>query len=1027
MKDAPSDGALGGEDLSISSQQQGGVLLLPPSTTFAATKESSLYSPIGKSRAGVGTTAIDDDFGFSPTNNNASTNHGDDYWAMDSDNVGSAPSLRSITTLNRFRYGSGLGNLGNTCFMNSTLQCLGHTQPLQKYFLSGEFRRELNRVNPLGTGGELALAFADLMTEMWSQETKTVVGKSALEQGSNNVRWSPSTGHVVYPREFKYIVGKHAEQFMGYEQHDSQEFATYLLDALHEDTNRISKKPYIEKPEQEDGESDREAADKAWDLHRKREDSRVSDNFMGQVKSRVQCCEPGCGRVSTTFDPFMYLSVPIPGSSERTLAIHYVPLDPAKRVQSLSITLPKTGTIQELAKRTRDQVLKLGVEKELLAEDMCVVDMWQKEIYSWYNLTDEIDRIRDTDETFVYALRPSSEIAALSKEKAKDGDSELGMCNMKDSQPKRYQLDLATITRLNTGDKWTEEYAKYLCNHLGFLNAFNPSKGTTDDRVKLYQRTTTFLEQCYNEIKDLDVVDNARKVNDDEIPDLMARCDCSPVFENVRSLQDLAILEFCAAKMRAEILRLIRAKKDESPGGIKISIRMKSSGGAPASRSQYFCNPLVLRISSDMTVYGLREVLAKRLFRSLRRPGETRTVNEKMSGESTSESNGTTEPSRFQGASREFGDNSFGSPELLIMRQIPLSYDRKNPGYSVKSYDNSSQLGSLEKDRGFRRVDSRRVPMASPKDHEENHIVAHIVGDQGMVNLEWTDELIERVFDTEEYEAVDDSAARSTEDEENVPVTRARKAKTTTSVLDCIEKYCQMEQLEETEMWYCNRCQKHVRAWKQFDLYRTPPILIVHLKRFHYSATTHRRDKINLFIDFPLEGLDLTEHVMHWTEDEKPIYDCYAVSNHYGGLGGGHYTAHALNDDGVWCYYDDSRVNTDVDKRSIISEAAYVLYYRRRDVPVDENFLLNLQTPEPSGPAIIADVPDSKVASTSSEISGSNAAVVDDDNMDVEDTCSHCTSVGSMVPVDDYEEVEHIYPDTDDPLPNDEGVGPARQ
>ena len=79
---------------------------------------------------------------------------------------------------------------------------------------------------------------------------------------------------------------------------------------------------------------------------------------------------------------------------------------------------------------------------------------------------------------------------------------------------------------------------------------------------------------------------------------------------------------------------------------------------------------------------------------------------------------------------------------------------------------------------------------------------------------------------------VETPAGEETEDEKTKSI----------SVLDCISKYCQVEQLEETEMWYCNRCKDHVRAWKQFHLYRTPPILIIHLKRFHYSALSHRSD-----------------------------------------------------------------------------------------------------------------------------------------------------------------------------------------
>merc|ERR1712032_448458 len=62
----------------------------------------------------------------------------------------------------------------------------------------------------------------------------------------------------------------------------------------------------------------------------------------------------------------------------------------------------------------------------------------------------------------------------------------------------------------------------------------------------------------------------------------------------------------------------------------------------------------------------------------------------------------------------------------------------------------------------------------------------------------------------------------------------------------------------------------------------------------------------------------------------RSIYDCYAVSNHSGGLGGGHYTAYAKNS-GSWCYFNDSSVTENVDEKDMVSSAAYVLYYKRRD------------------------------------------------------------------------------------------------
>jgi len=66
-------------------------------------------------------------------------------------------------------------------------------------------------------------------------------------------------------------------------------------------------------------------------------------------------------------------------------------------------------------------------------------------------------------------------------------------------------------------------------------------------------------------------------------------------------------------------------------------------------------------------------------------------------------------------------------------------------------------------------------------------------------------------------------------------------------------------------------------------------------------------------------------------QDVVPLYDLYAVSNHFGGMGGGHYTAYCRvsEDGGQWYCFDDSHSYT-VDESKVLSESAYVLFYRRR-------------------------------------------------------------------------------------------------
>lgn len=111
------------------------------------------------------------------------------------------------------------------------------------------------------------------------------------------------------------------------------------------------------------------------------------------------------------------------------------------------------------------------------------------------------------------------------------------------------------------------------------------------------------------------------------------------------------------------------------------------------------------------------------------------------------------------------------------------------------------------------------------------------------------------------------------------------------------------------------------------ELYKTPDYLIVHLKRFSHRGGMFGSKKINDTIEFPVEGLSMKRYVLN-PEGKSVIYDLYAVSNHFGSMGGGHYTAFCKSPlYHKWYEFDDSSV---CKANNPVTSAAYVLFYKRR-------------------------------------------------------------------------------------------------
>ncbi|XP_021379459.1 ubiquitin carboxyl-terminal hydrolase 8-like isoform X1 [Mizuhopecten yessoensis] len=189
---------------------------------------------------------------------------------------------------------TGLRNLGNTCYMNSIIQCLDNCAPLVQYFLTDRYLYDINRDGgPDSYGYQVVDEFVVIVKALWSGQYRNIT-----------------------PRDFKYIVGKYQPMFAGCDQQDSQEFLTFVLDGLNEGLNKVKEKPKLP-----DTDNDKlpeiQAAAVAWRRHCLMYQSIIVDLFQGMLRSTLTCLT--CKHKSVTFEVFMYLSLPIPSGSRCSL------------------------------------------------------------------------------------------------------------------------------------------------------------------------------------------------------------------------------------------------------------------------------------------------------------------------------------------------------------------------------------------------------------------------------------------------------------------------------------------------------------------------------------------------------------------------------------------------------------------------------------------------------------------------------------------------------------------------------------
>ncbi|CAI4034240.1 hypothetical protein SMKI_10G0230 [Saccharomyces mikatae IFO 1815] len=749
---------------------------------------------------------------------------------------------------------TGLVNLGNTCYMNSALQCLVHIPQLRDYFLYDGYENEINEENPLGYHGYVARAFSDLIQKIFQNRLSVMQRNGAFP-----------------PSMFKSTVGHFNSMFSGYMQQDSQEFLAFLLDSLHEDLNRIIKKEYIEKPSLSPGDDVddwnvvKKLADDTWEMHLKRNCSVITDLFVGMYKSTLYC--PECKNVSITFDPYNDVTLPLPVDTVWNKTVKILPMNSPPLL--LDVELSKSSTFMDLKKY-------VGKISGLDPNTLFGCEIFSNQVYVNYESAESNAQFLTLQEL----IKPADDVVFYELPVTEKNEIIVPVLNSR--VEKGYRS--ATLFGVPFFITLTEDEM----NNPGAI------------RMKLQRR---FVHLSGGFIPFAEPVGNWVDFAE-SFPLLVEK------YPGIELQQYKDILQYAFNSV---------TDKDKSFFSIKILPVEKEQQFFSNNRAESnFWTPFS-RLNYDKAVE----------------------ISNRLAG--------------------VVGD-IYNYPFLIESAEgIPMQVDDEG-GVEINEAASSSELFQLKDGEENKKIEANGENVNSTADQDEDmestddieedastepelteklegptkikDNLNSILSINDVIVCEWDESALNEAFSHDKVYNWENPAILPNTELENIKSERSNAKERTITLDDCLQLFSKPEILGLSDSWYCPTCKEHRQATKQIQLWNTPDILLIHLKRFESQRSFS--DKIDATVNFPITDLDLSKNVVYKDDPRGSIYDLYAVDNHYGGLGGGHYTAYVKNfANNKWYYFDDSRVTETVPENSIAG-SAYLLFYIRRPKDGDE-------------------------------------------------------------------------------------------
>ena len=739
----------------------------------------------------------------------------------------------------------GLNNLGNTCYMNTGLQCLSNCELLTKYFLNDFYKEFINKDNPIGSKGEIVEKYSQLIHHLWYGNKE-----------------------CIYPIQFKKAFGKIYTAFKDFRQQDTQEFISYLLDALHEDLNKVKDKPYIETKDLSSDLTEEEQFKIKKEIYMCRNQSFIADLIYGFYKSTVYCPDEKCKNISKSFDPFNMITLSLVNEAQiRQLEEYQNEKNKKLGIKVINVTF--------IPFKINYKPLQFPVK---IKKDMNIFEFKKKiEAITGFNKNSfEIYKMQSTE---FMAVKPN----ILLLEDFLKGENKIFLFQIPPyvfDKPLDY-FDKVYEELNNDHDKFFLEEEKYEGNDLYKEYNKKEKKNKTDDDLLNKKNKINFEiekedEKAKNKIKDIDDIEMK-----DESLNLDKKKWIKAEFYNY-SYSSVEKNNEKKEEYRVSNSRIIYINKEWDNSQIYVCILEMLEG----------------------VKNNLEEIKAA-WFQDVKEISNNIEKNKKKKN-------------------FKFYDYLDQIPNHPLFLQYLNCYNFNEKNIMEKQDDWKNLIFPFDSGKYLiKKIVDKNLENNEIEDIE---LLFKIIWKPDLAK-EYKEGTMPIAL--EKSEKLEDILRSQREDEilkknslENAKESKGKKKNKKIKFEELLNNFNEIEKLSIDNQWVCPKCKQSRLADKKIEIYTVNEVIIFHLKRFRNNR------KIENLVEFPIQGLNLKEYLPNKNEDN--IYDLFAVANHVGGLHGGHYFAYCKNCiDGEWYEFNAYNVSK-IDIKKVVSENAYVLFYKKR-------------------------------------------------------------------------------------------------